>query len=243
MNFLLLAADELGADGTAVLRGRRAAHVRTVLKAEPGRTLRAGVLGGALGTAVVTAVDAERVEVRVDLAAPPPPARDVLLLAVPRPKVLLRMLAHAAALGFGEIVLFRSWRVDKTWLASRALDAGEQRPHLIAGLEQAGRTQLPTVRRYGRFRPFVEDELPALGLPARRFVAHPTAAEPTARLAALPRQPFALALGPEGGFLPYEVDRLVAAGFAAIACGGHPLRTETALAALWGQLDLLRRMQ
>lgn len=242
MNFLLLAADELEAGGRAVLRGRRAAHVRTVLRAEPGKTLRAGVLGGPLGTALVTAVEDDQVTVELSLAAAPPPVRDVLLLAVPRPKVLLRMLAHAAALGFGAIVLFRSWRVDKAWLASRALDPAEQRAHLVAGLEQAGRTQVPTVQLFRRFRPFVEDDLPQLGLPNRRFVAHPTAAAATDRLAPLPQQPFALALGSEGGFLPYEVDRLVATGFTAISCGPHALRTETALAALWGQLDLLRRL-
>ena len=50
-----------------------------------------------------------------------------------------------------------------------------------------------------------------------------------------------LALGPDGGLLPYEVDKLGEAGFEAITMGPHALRTETALAALWGQLDLLRR--
>jgi len=240
VNFLLLHPDELRTDGRAVLRDRRAEHVRTVLRAEAGQTLRAGVVGGGLGSAVVLAVDGEHVEVALSLGASPPTTGDVLLLAVPRPKVLLRMLAHAAALGFVEIVLFRSWRVEKSHLQSTAMAPDVQRDQLLLGLEQAGRTALPTVRFFPLFKPMVEDALPTLALPALRFVAHPTAAIATSELALAPVRPFALALGPDGGFLPYEVEQLAHAGFVPISCGPNPLRTETALAVLHGQLDLLR---
>src|SRR5436190_8662525 len=121
VNFLLLQPDELDAQGHAVLRGRRAEHVRTVLRAEVGAILRAGVVGGALGTATVHEVTPERVVVQAVLQQLPAAADDVLLLAVPRPKVLLRMYAHAASLGFGRIVLCRTWRVDKSHLQSNAL--------------------------------------------------------------------------------------------------------------------------
>lgn len=240
MNFLLLEPDEVGDDGRCELRGRRARHLHEVLRAEVGQKLRAGVLGGNLGEAVVERLEDERAVVRARFDRPPAPIADVLLLAAPRPKVLMRMIAHAAALGFARIVLFRSWRVDKTWMQSRAFDPEVQREQLLLGLEQAGRTVLPEVLRFDRFKPMVEDDLPTLDLPARRFVAHPAAATPTAELPQVV-EPFALALGPDGGLLPYEVDKLGEAGFEAITMGPHALRTETALAALWGQLDLLRR--
>lgn len=238
MNFLLVHAHEL--DGAiAVLRGRRAEHARTVLRVEVGQRLRAGVVDGALGDATVLATtdDAVTVELSAHRMASPP--ADVLLLAVPRPKVLLRMVAHAAALGFGRILLFRSWRVDKSHLASTALQPETLREHLLLGLEQAGRTHLPTVLQFPLFKPMVEDALPALALPHQRFVAHPQATVATADLANT--GPFALALGPDGGFLPYEVDALHAQGFLPISCGPWPLRTESALAVLTGQLQLLRQ--
>lgn len=241
MNFLLLHRNELADDGTARLRGRRAEHVRTVLRAAPGRELRAGIVDGPVGTAVVRSVAADEVTVTVRCNEPAPPASDVLLLAVPRPKVLLRMLAHAAALGFTRIVLFRSWRVEKSHLASTAMRAEVQREQLLLGLEQAGRTAVPRVDFAPLFRPLVEDTLPALDLPAARFVGHPLAATATAALELDRGAPFALALGPDGGLIPFEVEALAAAGFTPIACGPHALRTETALAVLWGQLDLLRR--
>ena len=245
MNFLLLERDEVAADGLATLRGRRADHVRTVLRAEVGQTLRAILLDTAIGTAAVAAIDDDRVVLQCSwptpaAAAAATPAADVLLLAVPRPKVLLRMLAHAAALGFGRIVLFRSWRVEKSHLQSEAMRPEVQRPHLLAGLEQAGRVQLPEVRFFPLFKPMVEDQLDGLALPPSRFVAHPLAATRTAQLAVAAASPFALALGPDGGFLPYEVDALAAKGFLPVSCGAHALRTETALAVLTGQLALLR---
>lgn len=246
MNFLLLEPTEVVADSDCVIRGRRAEHLRTVLKAEVGSALRIGVINGQLGTATVTSLGATEASIRIELHEQPLPLRDTLLLAVPRPKVLMRMLAHAAAMGFARIVLFRSWRVDKTWMQSRALDPEVQREQLLLGLEQAGRTQLPELLRFDLFKPMVEDELPHLDLPRPRFVAHPYAATPTHQLAASSaangiKQSFTLAIGPDGGFLPYEVDKLIEAGFHAISCGPNALRTETALAALWGQLDLLRQ--
>ncbi|GAB4158583.1 MAG: hypothetical protein Fur0037_26060 [Planctomycetota bacterium] len=63
----------------------------------------------------------------------------------------------------------------------------------------------------------------------------------TERLRLAPGEPFALLLGPEGGLIPYEVERLEQHGFLTVSLGPHPLRTENALAALHGQLDLLRR--
>lgn len=240
MNLLLLQPGEPDANGIATLTGRRALHAHQVLRAVPGQRLAAGLLNGPLGTAEVRSCHPDQLVVQVHFDRPAPAADDVLLLAVCRPKVLLRMLAHAAALGFGQIVLFRSWRVEKSHLQSTAMQPAVQREQLLLGLEQAGRTQLPAVSFQPLFKPFVEDLLPTLPLPAARFVAHPRDAVDTALLAAGPG-PFALALGPDGGFLPYEVAQLAARGFVPIACGSAALRTESALSALWGQLDLLRR--
>lgn len=240
MNLLLLEPADLAADGTATLRDRRAAHAHAVLRATTGQHLQAGLLDGPLGTAEVLACTADQLVVRPRFDRPAPPAPDTLLLAVPRPKVLLRMLAHAAALGFGRILLFRSWRVEKSHLQSEAMRPAVQREQLRLGLEQAGRTRLPEVSFHPLFKPLVEDLLPTLELPRQRFVADPRAATGSHELALGAGAPFGLALGPDGGFLPYEVEQLASLGFLPIHGGPFPLRTETALGVLWGRLDLLR---
>jgi len=240
VNLLLLLPGEIDATGRATLGGRRARHVHDVLRATPGQELQAGLLDGPLLRAAIERSTPEELVVQTRFERDAPPVHDTLLLAVPRPKVLLRMLQHAAALGFARILLFRSWRVEKSHLQSSAMDPLVQHEHLCLGLEQAGRTQLPVVQFFPLFRPMVEDELPRLSLPAQRFCADPRAAVATAALAGLPDRPLALALGPDGGFLPYEVAQFAHCGFLPIHCGPWPLRTESALSVLAGQLALLR---
>lgn len=241
MNILLLEPHELHEDGTALVADARRDHMVRVLRVVVGQTLRAGMLDGMLGAATVRAIGSDGIRVHCTFDQPASPVHDHLVLAVPRPKVLLRMLEHAAALGFAHVHLLRSWRVEHGHLHSRALDPAAWRTHLLAGLAQAGRTRLPTVRFFERFRTFTEDALPQLDLPNARFVAHPRAAVPVESFALAADAPFALALGPDGGWIDLEVATLVERGFVAVSCGTHPLRTETALAVLAGQLDLLRR--
>ena len=242
MNLLLIEAEEINHDGSVVLMGRRAQHLLSVLRVEVGQTVRAGVLDGPYAEAQVLSLDPAAVSVTVacslssEASAPP---RDVLLLAVPRPKVLLRMLSAAASLGYEHVILFRTWRVDKSHLDARSLDSSSMRQALLHGLEQSRRTQLPRVTLEPLFKPFVEDRLDDSVPRGHRFVAHPTAPDGTWELAAIDG-PFTLVLGPEGGLIPFEVEALAERGFRPVHCGPYPLRTETALGVLSGQLQLLR---
>jgi RsmE family RNA methyltransferase len=239
MNLLLLFPEELSAAGEARLVDRRARHLREVLRVQPGDRVRAGLLGGALGSAEILREHASGVVIRASFEplAPPPP-RDALLLAVPRPKVLKRVLEDATAMGFGKIALVRSWRVEKSHLGAHALRAEEVREQLLLGLEQGRRTQLPEVRLFPLFRPFVEDELERWAPAGARFLAHP--GEEMGLQRALGDEPFTLALGPEGGWIEYELEQLAQRGFARCSLGAHPLRVEAALAAAWGQLSFAR---
>lgn len=241
MNLLLLSPQEVGPDGIATLDDRRARHLLDVLDTAPGRELRCGLLDGPLGTATVVAVRDRTVALACSFEAERPPRpRDVLLLAVPRPKVLRRVIEDATALGYGRIVLFRSWRVDKSHLQSQALAPEALRTHAIAGLEQSRRTHLPAIVVEPLFKPFVEDRLGELVESKERFVADPDAAMPTS--AVRPRGPIALAVGPERGFTGYEVGKLSDAGFTPVGAGAHPLRVETAIAVVTAQLKLAREL-
>lgn len=245
MNLILIRPEELpsgGFSGRVVLHGRRAEHVRTVHRAAVGDALLVGVLGGPVGRGVVAAIDAEAValDVSADTASAPPAKLPLtLVLALPRPRVLKRCLAAAAALGVEHLVLLGAWRVEKSYWQSPVL--AERERYLGLGLEQARDTVLPAVTVRKRFKPFAEDELPALCDGRRALVAHPLSAEcPDALDAgALPPErtrPTLLAIGPEGGWLPYEVDKLRAAGATAIHLGPRIQRVEVALAALVGKL-------
>ncbi len=238
MNTLLLGQDELARsiDGRLRLAGddRRVVHVRNVRRAAAGDVLRVGVVGGRLGTAVVTRLDADGLELAPALDRDPPaPVPLVLVLALPRPKVVRRVLQAVTTLGVKRLCLVAAWRVEKSYwespfLAPPAIDA-----QLVLGLEQAGDTILPTVSLHRRFKPFVEDELPALAEGSAKLTAHPQAAREC------PRDVGArvtLAVGPEGGFTDYEVGALAALGFEAVALGSRVLRVEHVVPALVGRL-------
>lgn len=242
MNLILLTAHELAADGSATLTDRRADHLRQVLKVQVGSRVRVGVLNGPQGHAEVTALDAHGVVVRCTLSEPPPVAPgDTLLLGVARPKVLLRCLEHAAALGFARIVLFRSRRVEKSHLLSHALEPEVYTAHLCRGLEQSRRTLLPELSLVPRFRALIEQVVPSLPS-ANRFVADADAAE-EAPLSDVTPLPLCLVIGPEGGLIDHELDRFAEHGFRAVHTGRQPLRVETALSYVTGQLRAARTLR
>lgn len=234
MNLVLLEAAEI--DGTrATVSGRRARHVAEIHRAEPGKRLRVGVLGGNAGTAVVASVSNEAVVFEdVELPdAPPPPVACTLALALPRPRVLHRVLGAGAAFGIKRILLFGSRRVEKSYWHSPVVAEGAIREQLLTGLEQGCDTILPVVEQHRLFRPFVEDVLAPASGESLRLVADPSGAEPCPRGVA---SPVTLAIGPEGGFVDYELDLLAANGFRAVTLGERPLRVEQAFAVLLGRL-------
>lgn len=234
MNLLLLTPEDCPAPGRARLGGRRLQHVREVHRAGPGDRLRVGMLDGAMGEGVITALAGDSLDIEFSLEqAPPPKLPLTLLLSLPRPKMLKRIFQTVAAMGVQRLVLMNSFRVEKSFWESPWLAPEAVREQLLLGLEQARDTVLPEVLLEPRFKPFVEDRLPALAAGSRRLVAHPgaTGACPVGVAA-----PATLAIGPEGGFIPYEVDLLQAGGFEPVHLGPRILRVETAVTALVARL-------
>ncbi len=233
MNLVLLFdGDFTGAD-RVVLRGRRAGHVREVHRAEAGDELVVGVAGGRIGTGRVVSVG-EEVEMQVALDRDPPPPLDVtLVVAVPRPKVLNRIVAAATSLGIKRMFLINAWRVEKSYWRSPRMSEENLREQAIIGLEQARDTILPRIETRRLFRPFVEDELPEIIRDSVALVAHPYAD------AECPRNvdgPLTVAIGPEGGFIEKEIESLQRIGFRAVSAGRRILRVETAIATIIGRL-------
>jgi len=225
MNLLLLSPDELLPDGTARVQGRRARHVAEVLRAGPGDKLRAGVLGGKLGTARLLALEDDGAHLALTLTEPPPPRPGVdLLLAMPRPKAVRRVLAAVASLGVDRLVLLNAARVEKSYFDSKVLAEARIHKHLLDGLEQAQDTVLPEVVVAERFRPFVEDTLEGLVGPSQRRVLHPGPMEGSRPSSG---ERLVLAIGPEGGWVPFERELLAAHGFTPLGLGPRTLRTET----------------
>jgi len=234
MNLILLHKEDFIGSTRVRLLGRRYEHARAVLKVSNGKSLQVGLLGDKTGTGTVLSIDEQALELEVLLQHDPPePLPVTVILAMPRPKVFKRVLQGMTAMGIKQVILLNTWRVDKSYWQTPALEPATIQEQLILGLEQARDTILPTVNLQQRFKPFVEDTLPAIAANTCALVAHPGSSQPCPVNVS---QEVTLAIGPEGGFTTYEIEKLVAAGLTAIHLGNRPLRVETAVPALLGRL-------
>jgi len=224
------------------LDDRRAEHILTVLRLKVGDRLRVGEVNGCLGTGIIRKIAAPCVELEVELNTPLQAEVDItLILALPRPIMLKRILKQATTLGVKSFHLIRTRRVEKSFYHSPVLKPENIREVLLLALEQAMDTRLPEVHVHTQFKPFVEDVLPAL--PGIRLLAHPGAAAGLYDLMAPAKggrkNSVLLAVGPEGGFVEYECARFAEQGFAAFSMGSRILHVDTAVVALLAQLNLL----
>jgi 16S rRNA (uracil1498-N3)-methyltransferase len=236
MNLILLSpADILAGSNIARLTGRRLKHVLEILRPKLNDVLAVGLESGLTGKGEVIRISKEAVELRVIFAEPPPVKLPVVLCcALMRPPVFRRVLQTATSMGVGEIHFFQSRRVEKSFWQSTALKENAVREEIILGLEQAKDTVLPAVHFYKRFKPFVEDVLPGLLKGRTGFVADPSGE--ILRGAVDCQRPAVLILGPEGGFIPYEIGKFRAAGCRLVSLGDRILRVETAVVALLAKL-------
>ncbi|MCW9007692.1 MAG: 16S rRNA (uracil(1498)-N(3))-methyltransferase, partial [Marinobacter sp.] len=116
MNLALLFDEDFVATDRAVLRGRRLAHLQSVIKVVAGDTVPVGRADGQLGTGEVIRLTDTEAELRVTLdQAPPPPLPLTLILAMPRPKMFRRILQTCAALGVKDLWLINSYKVEKSF--------------------------------------------------------------------------------------------------------------------------------
>lgn len=234
MNLLLLEDGDFIAADRVLLQGRRLKHLQEVHRATVGDSLRVGRLGGLMGQGQLLRLDSDAAELQISLEQSPPAKLPLtLLLALPRPKMLKRVLQTVASMGVPRLILLNSYRVEKSFWQTPFLQPEAIREQLILGLEQARDTLLPEVIIEKRFKPFVEDQLPQLAAGSLGLVGHP------GPYPACPRTvegQVTLAIGPEGGWIPYEVEKLAAAGLQPVQLGERILRVETAVSALLARL-------
>lgn len=234
MNIVLLNANQdCSSDIWSIEDQRQIKHLNQHLQLKAGDTLKVGVRDGQRYLTEVQSITAQQIMLRpIQTESVPNKLPVHLILALPRPKVLRRIIMDAVTLGVERISLIHSYRVDKSYWQSPFLQQLDD--YVTFGLEQAGDTIVPEIQLYKRFKPFVEDVLPTLISEQRpAYVAHPYAEQ---------SMPHAIAhgcnliVGPEGGFIPYEIELLKKNGCQAMSLGNRILRTETAVSNILGRL-------
>ena len=234
MNLILLNASDFISESCVQFEGARLAHIQNVHGSKIGDTVRVGQLDGLIGLGTITELGQHKLTLEVSFDQKPPAKLPLtIILALPRPKMIRRIFRTVAELGVERLCVINSYRVEKSFWQSPALDEHNVHQYLIEGLQQAKDTALPQVSFHKRFKPFVEDELPGIIEGSQALLAHPSLGE------SCPHQlnrPITLAIGPEGGFIPYEVEKLQAVGFEGIHLGKRILKVENALTTLTAKL-------
>jgi len=234
MNIILLFDKDFVSQSTVRLEDRRHHHILSILKATKGSILKVGMLNGERGVAEAISITQKDIMLDVTLNQPPPPPLPLnLILAFPRPKILRRVIQCCSSMGVKNIALIRTWKVEKSYLQSPYAQKDNLFEDMILGLEQAGDTILPEIKIFPLFKPFIEDCLDAFSTDSQRIVAHPHAA---LECPVGVNKPLTLAIGPEAGFIPYEIAQFEKKNFSVVSIGERILRVDQAVPALIGRL-------
>lgn len=234
MNLIILFEQDFVTENKVRLKDRRLKHVLTVHRAKLGDSLKVGLLNNKMGKGLITKLNEEEMEMDVELLEPSPQPLNVqLVLAMPRPKALKRIIQDVTTMGIKKIYIIKTWRVEKSFWSSPVLEEDSLLENMILGLEQGKDTMLPEIEVVKLFKPFVEDRIPDIIKGTRALVAHPIADKECPRNT---KEPVTLAIGPEGGFIPYEIDMLEKQGFEVVSLGERILRVETAIPVILGRL-------
>jgi RsmE family RNA methyltransferase len=234
MNTLILRSNQLIAGGRAKLDARQQTHLKDILGVKTGDEIRIGELNGLLGRAIIATDDCGLVLQDCMFDSEPPRAiAKNLILALPRPHMIKRIFQTIATFGVTHCSLIQTQRVEKSFWQSPALEKQAIYHQLLLGLEQANATQMPSISFHKRFKPFIEDECSAMTEGTKKVILEP-GNSPALSLEA--DRNISLAIGPEGGFTRYELERFAEFGFEQRHLGERILRVETAVTACLARL-------
>ena len=232
MNCILLPKN-----ATSITDEQQVTHIKKVLKSSVGDKLTIGEMGGKLGKATIAKIHQNEIVLSdIILNKEPPKKLDLtVVLALPRPKVLRRLIMDMTSLGVNRLIIVNSYKTEKSYWQSPLLNRIDE--FVFEGLQQAIDTVPPVIELKKRFKPFVEDEFPALV--GNAVIAHPYAShswksyldELKCHNKAMPN---VLCIGAEGGWIDYEVELLCKHGCEAVSLGERILRTETVVNVLLG---------
>lgn len=153
------------------------------------------------------------------------PLRLILLQGVARGEKMDLILQKATELGVVSLHPLYSQRSEVRLDGARVdKRLAHWRSVVVSACEQCGRARVPDVAM-----PLpLAQVLRALQSGGLRLILDPDASAALTQLTLDPSQPICLAVGPEGGWSPQDIDQLCTAGFKGVRLGPRILRTETA---------------
>ena len=241
MNLVLLFPEDFISPTQVRLTGEKAKHVREVLRVEIGNYIKVGCAQGDLGQGRVLALSESDVILDVSLSSEGQPISPSLslILALPRPQTLKKVLETVSCFGMDRLMLIATGRVEKSYFQSRLLKNNEWMKFVHRGVEQGGHTKIPSMSLHHSFREFLLNMDSWLPPQAQKVLLDPGARETLWDVGLSKTMPLVFAMGPEGGWLDQEIKEFTGCGFHSIQLGRAILRVENAVCAFLAQRELL----
>ena len=233
MNILLIDPININNNRTVICE-EKSWHILNILKLKKGDKIRVGIINGKMGTGKILSTLTGRVTIEIECSIEAPRHPEIqLILAMPRPKVLRRILKSISSAGIKSIYLINCLKVEKSYWQTPLLTQANVNEALISGLEQSVDTILPKINLRTLFKPFVEDELSGISQSTKKLIAHPDAKNscPTSV-----KNSMTIVIGPEGGFSEYEVTKFEEIDFLSVNIGQRILSVETAVPYILGRV-------
>ncbi len=241
MNIIILTKTDQIKKNVFEISDNRFIHIKDILKSKAGNILEIGLLNGPTGYGEIIKIDSlsaiikiielvelNNFEFRIDI-----------ILALPRPQTLKKVLNTAATMGVDNIYLIKSAKVEKSYFQSPLLKKENYTKYLIEGLSQGKRTRLPNISIHKRFKQFIEHYFPIEYNQPVKLLAHTGEEQFLNQLDLHKSKNFTIAIGPEGGWNDFEVSFMVQNGFQKFKLSNNILRVETALTAALAQLEMI----
>jgi RsmE family RNA methyltransferase len=244
MNCVVLLPNEVNDEGLAVLSGNRALHLIKRHSLTAGLRVRAAILDKGLGYLDVLSVDYSEELITVKaLCEEEPPARLPidLIVAVPRPQTIKKLLHLAASTGLRSLTFVGSEKGEKSYLHSKMLRDPSLHDELLLGIEQACDARVPVVRVAPSIAQLLKEQPLSLDSDATlRIVADTGAARLFSESVSKEKiTSFVLTIGAESGWSCRELKLLVGAGFHEVSLGSRMLRVELAAHSLIAQAQFV----
>ena len=251
LNRILFHANEIEDNEVKILDDDyRKKHIQNILKANVHDTLKIGIINEGIGEGTIIISDKDVLSIKINKSEIIPtesPSID-LMMAVPRPLRLERLLPITAMMGISKLLLIDAEKVEKDYFGSHLF----RRPEaildgFIEGLSQADvDVNIPELLVRRKLKKFMFQELDTL-FPLdqyTRLIAHPVKENDLNNIQLgkifnipLTTEKVVIAVGPEGGWTDEELELFQQKGFRLISLGNRVLRTDVAVQALLGILN------
>jgi len=163
MNLILLQQQQFVSSDRALLTDRQINHLKKVIKVHNGGILKVGQEGGFIGQGRIDTTSSPWAVDIISLDIPPPPRLPVdLVLALPRPQMIKRIVQTVATMGVNKVFLIQTERVEKSFWQSPSITTEALQENIQLGLEQGVDTHAPELEKHPKFFSFVKNVLPNL---------------------------------------------------------------------------------